>query len=183
MSAKSIMELNVDARLYPLEAVQAAAYTFTDRVFVKIAIRGENAFTVRLTPKEDCAAPHLLPDLFENELLHEALRLKISRANQKIREYVVTKALVSAQAPASAPAAASEGCPECPPQAENPPLDPALERDIATLLTEIENAGAPGADPLGVAVSWEEKYEEKAAAVAPVQHKSARKTGRKARSA
>jgi hypothetical protein len=94
--------------------------------------------------------------------------LSVSAANQKIREFIVTKALVSAQPPSLLPAAQAP-CPECEAEkkglqssqkSRNAPVDAELEKEIEKLLAEIEKSG-PDKDPLGVAVPWEEKYGNK----------------------
>jgi len=169
LSAKE-SKITVDLTVYPLEAVQAAAYSLTDRLFVRIARSAKGSVSVVLTPKTGGALGTLAGE-FHNELLHESLRLQVSQANQKIREYIVTKALVSAQVPSVVPPAAAaaavpavEGpCPECETQqaqAAPPPVDAELEKEIEKLLAEIEKGG--GDDPLGVAVPWEEKHGGKA---------------------
>lgn len=171
----------VSERVCPLEAVQNAAYTFTDRAYVRVEPAAKGKLKVSMTFKAEtpAAARGALKGEFDNELLHQALRLKVSDANQKIREFIVTKALVSAQpaalvaeaAPAAAPAA---DCPDCASQAAPKdgapaagaapaPIDEALEKEIDRLLVEIEKGGAEG-DPLGVSVPWEEKFAPKAAA-------------------
>ncbi|MBI3564070.1 MAG: hypothetical protein HY079_02605, partial [Elusimicrobia bacterium] len=106
-----------------------------------------------------------------NELVHQALRLRVSESNRKIREFVVTKALVSAQPAAATAAAAAEAaaaCVECAAEAAPAPgapeparIDEALEKEIDRLLAEIEGGDGAG-DPLGVAVPWEEKFGAKA---------------------
>lgn len=162
------VRIEVDLSLYPLEAVQSAVYTLSDRFKGTISRKGKEAVSVALTPKSEGVSAGAA-DLFGEELLHEALRLQVSQANQKIREYIVTKALVSAQVPsvlppatpAPAAPAAQESCPECEaqqaPAAAPAPVDAELEKEIEKLLAEIEK-GDGAADPLGVAVPWEEKY-------------------------
>jgi len=187
MTARQSKEirLEVDTSVYPLEAIQAAAYSMTDRLFVRISRDGKGSASVFLKAKAG-GDPEVFSGEFHNELLHEALRLQVSQANQKIREYIVTKALVSAQVPSVAPspaeavAAAQDSCPECeaqqtqaqPAQAA-PPVDAELEKEIEKLLAEIEKGG--GDDPLGVAVPWEEKYGGKSVKDAAPNKKKAAK--------
>ena len=174
----------LDETVYPLEAVQNAVYVFTDRAYVRVERSEPEKLKVFLTVKAG-AAPSARVELkgeFDNELIHQVLRQRISASNQKIREFIVTKALVSAQpsalvaAGAPAPAASAEPCPECVETAGPPPaapqIDAALEKEIDRLLAEIES-GDGAADPLGVSVPWEEafgaksKTEAKAEAKAP----------------
>lgn len=145
--------LRVDPEVYPLAAVQAAAYALTDRAHVKIEREASGGELRVLLRAKNGAEPGPLEGDFFNELLHQSLRLRVSAANQKLREYIVTRALVSAQPPSEAP------CPECESAqapAEAPPLDAELEKEIEKLLAAVESEGA--GDPLGVVVPWEEKF-------------------------
>lgn len=154
--------VEVEERLYPAEAVQAAAYAFIDRAYARVEPAGEGRLRVVLEfkPGTGAAERAALKGELRNELLHQALRLKVSAANRKIREFIVTKALVSAQ-PAESLAGsraedhAGESCAECAPAPA--PVDAELEKEIDRLLAEIEGADA-AADPLGVTVSWEAKF-------------------------
>ncbi|MBI3565349.1 MAG: His-Xaa-Ser system protein HxsD [Elusimicrobia bacterium] len=164
-SAETVFE--IDERIYPLEAVQNAAYSFTDRAFVRVEPSGTGKLKVTMTAKPALPASATVRGEFDNELVHQALRLRVSESNRKIREFIVTKALVSAQPSAVAVAAAAETCVECasgeaPPSPAAPaPIDEALEKEIDRLLAEIEG-GDSAADPLGVSVPWEEKFGKKA---------------------
>ena len=172
MTRSRELSLKFDTSVYPLDAIQAASYTFTDRLSVRIERKGKGAVSVRLILKAAGGDLEALSGEFENELLHETLRLKVSLANQKIREFIVTKALVSAQVPSAIPSISGEAgqpCPDCEAGAgsggsgatASPAVDAELEKEIAKLLTEIEKGGG-AEDPLGVAVSWEDKYGAKA---------------------
>jgi His-Xaa-Ser system protein HxsD len=164
---------DLDETLYPLEAVQNAVYVFTDRAYVRVERAGADRLKVMMTIKAGAPASVSveLRGEFDNELIHQVLRERISLSNQKIREFIVTKALVSAQpsalvaAAAPAVAAAEAACPECADQASPAPappqIDAALEKEIDRLLAEIES-GDGAADPLGVSVPWEEAFGAKA---------------------
>lgn len=166
---------DLDEKLYPLEAVQNAIYIFTDRAYVRVERSEPERLRVVMTVKAEAApfAPGALKGEFDNELIHQVLRQRISDSNQKIREFIVTKALISAQPSSvvtvSSPAGAAgeapcpdcvvtEGAPAAPPQ-----IDAALEKEIDRLLAEIES-GDGAADPLGVSVPWEEAFGAKSAA-------------------
>ncbi|MDD5628826.1 MAG: His-Xaa-Ser system protein HxsD [Elusimicrobia bacterium] len=170
------LKLTVDSSIYPLEAIQAAAYTFSDRVFIRIARNGgKKEVSLSLKTKAKGTDLAAISDEFHNELLHETLRHKVSQANKKIREFIVTKALVSAQVPSAPPPPPQEvseaECPECAAEAAAAksaaaqpaaPVDAELEKEIEKLLSEIEKSGPGGEDPLGVAVPWEKKFGAKA---------------------
>ncbi|MBI2384843.1 MAG: His-Xaa-Ser system protein HxsD [Elusimicrobia bacterium] len=173
-SENAEIAFELDENLYPLEAVQNAVYVFTDRAYVRVERSEPERLKVVMTVKAG-AAPSARVELkgeFDNELIHQVLRQRISASNQKIREFIVTKALVSAQPAAlvssssapAVPAAADAGapCPECvesapPPPPAAPQIDAALEKEIDRLLAEIES-GDGAADPLGVSVPWEEAF-------------------------
>ena len=170
--------LVLDSGLYPLEAIQAAAYALSDRAHARLGRKNGAGIEVSLKAKDGAPAGESLQDQFYDELLHQALRLKVSEANHKIREYVITKALVSAQTPGAPPPAlprpeaeAAAPCAECVPAGgragepgpgDPPPVDPELEKEIAALLAEIEKSDSADDDPLGVVVPWEEKNRAKA---------------------
>lgn len=161
------IEFDLDETIYPLEAVQNAIYIFTDRAYVRVERSSAEKLRVVMTVKEG-AAPSVAGALkgeFDNELIHQVLRQRISDSNQKIREFIVTKALVSAQPSSmvtvSTPGAQETPCSECAePEAAPaapPQVDAALEKEIDRLLAEIES-GDGAADPLGVSVPWEEAF-------------------------
>lgn len=149
----------VDLALYPLEAIYAACYMFTDRAYVRLDVPAEGKVSVSLEEKSD--SPKKLSNPageFHNELLHHALRLKISQGNQKIREYIVTQALLAAQPTADVDKAKSE--------AEKAPiLDEKLEKEIEDLLAQVDKE-SDGKDPLNIAVPWDDGSNRKTAPAA-----------------
>lgn len=167
------LSLDLDEKLYSLEAAQNAAYVFTDRAYVTVERSAPDRLKVVLAAKEGSSvSPAALKGEFGNELIHQVLRQRISDSNQKIREFIVTKALLSAQpasasasAAAAATAEAEASCPDCTGAGEAPAappqIDAALEKEIDRLLAEIES-GDGAADPLGVSVPWEEAHGAKA---------------------
>lgn len=165
MTRKAAAELKfkLDTKIYPVEAIQAAAYTFTDRAFVRISPDGAAAVAIRFKAKTGAKNLESLSDEFHNELLHEALRHKVSQANQKLREYIVTKALISAQETRNVlpPAPVEAPVPQSSSDSSAPLVDAALEKEIEALLTEIEKTESSASDPLGVSVPWEQKQQAK----------------------
>lgn len=143
--------LTADAAVYPLEAVYGAAYIFIDRCFVLLDRPRVGAVTVTLTDKKgltDAATLRRLVGEFANELLTQAWRQKIVEENRVILETVTMQALSGATA-------------------QSVPVEPSLD-DLASF-DFTEDAFD---DPLGIAMSWEEKYKKKtpteAASEAPV---------------
>ncbi len=134
--AEGSVTVVADASVYPIEAVYGAAYIFIDRCYVLIDKAREGAFSVTLTPKAAGATAETLRAMvgeFANELLSQAWRQKILEENRVILEAVTTQALAGAMGP--------------------PTID-----DLASF--DFSEDGFD--DPLGIAMSWEEKHKKKA---------------------
>ena len=132
--AEGSVTITVDSAVYPLEAVYGAAYIFIDRCFVLLDRPRAGAYSATLTPKGE-ASPEALRQMageFANELLSQAWRQKIIEENRVVIETVTTQALAGAMGP--------------------PTLDDLAAFDFT------EDAFD---DPLGIAISWEEKYRKK----------------------
>lgn len=127
--------LTVDGTVYPLDAVYGAAYVLIDRAYVLID-KSESRFRITLTPKKPDAdvEAQLRPLVGElaAELLSCAWRVKIQAENRALIESV---ALRSASGAMGAPS-----------------LDDLESFDFSKEAFE---------DPLGIALSWEEKYGKK----------------------
>lgn len=128
------VEIEVDEDLYPKDAIYGAAYVFLDRCYVKLDRKADRRVTVRLRPKAGSTldAATAAGEL-ENELLAQAWRRQLFDENRAFIESVTTRAISGAAGP--------------------PGLDELLAMDL----------GAESAfdDPLGIAMSWEEKYGKK----------------------
>ena len=132
--------LTVDAAVYPLEAVYGASYIFIDRCFVLLDRPRAGSVAVTLTPKKGAEGAEVLRQMageFANELLTQAWRLKIVEENRVLLETVTTQALAGATA-------------------RSAPAEPSLD-DLASFDFTEESFD----DPLGIAMSWEEKYKKK----------------------
>src|SRR5262245_29981365 len=93
----STLTLSLDVGLYPRDVLYAAAYVFLDRAYVLLD-RAGSRFLVHLRGKAaiDEAALRAMAGEFENELLAQALRLKVAKANQRIIENITTLAISGA---------------------------------------------------------------------------------------
>jgi len=92
------IKIELNPKIYPLEAVLGAAYFFLDKNYVYLDGNLNRKIIVQIKPK-DKAKKNTLEDLgndFLNKLLHYNLRYQISKNNRKIREYIVGTALLSA---------------------------------------------------------------------------------------
>lgn len=126
--------LVVDESLYPLDALYGASYVFIDRCHVFLERSAPGQVRVTLSPKkvEGEAALRAYVGEFANELLSCAWRHHITRANRAMIEAVTVEAIASAMGP--------------------PSLD-----DLASF----DFSNQPFEDPLGIAVSWEKKEQER----------------------
>ncbi len=126
------VSLTVDATLYPLTALYAAAYIFIDRCFVLLDKPDAGHFRVTLSAKKGEAADAVLTGYvgeFANELLSCAWRAKIAEESRALIESATAQALQGAMGP--------------------PSLDDLEKFDFSEEAFD---------DPLGIAMSWEEKY-------------------------
>jgi His-Xaa-Ser system protein HxsD len=132
--------LELDEDLYPRDAVHGAAYVFLERAYLFLERAGDagdangGRLRVRLRAKAGLGtASAALAGEFENEALAQAYRRRIAEGNRVLIESITSRALAGAAGP--------------------PGLDDLLAMDI----------GAETAfdDPLGIAMSWEEKYKKK----------------------
>lgn len=128
--------IDVDASLYPLEAVYGAAYVFIDRCYVMLDRPEPTRLRIVLSPKKPEAdlAAQLRPMVGElaNELVSAAWRHQITQENRAQIEAVTMQAIAGAMGP--------------------PSLDDLDSFDFTDEAFE---------DPLGIAMSWEEKYAKK----------------------
>jgi His-Xaa-Ser system protein HxsD len=137
------VELELDEGLYPKDAIYGAAYVFIDRCYVHLDRAGDRRVKVTLRAKKGVMLdPQACAGEFENEALGQAWRRQIIEENRQLIESITTRALGGAAGP--------------------PGLDELLSMDIGEA-TAFD-------DPLGIAMSWEEKYKKKGgAAAAPAE--------------
>ncbi len=96
---KNQIRWNIGLSTYPMDAVYGACYVFLDRCYVYLDKNGKDKLTVSLKGKTELGEEDLkaLSGEFHNELLNQALRKKISQSNKRVREYIVSRALFSAE--------------------------------------------------------------------------------------
>jgi His-Xaa-Ser system protein HxsD len=141
--AANAATIQVQTSTYSADSIMGAAYVFIDRCFVWLDAAGEDgAFTVLLSGRDslDEAALETLAGEFANELLAQALRERIADQNKALLETVVGRAIHGAIGPVSA----------------EPDFD-------LSELEALELDDEPFEDPLGIAMSWEDKYGKKRA--------------------
>lgn len=126
--------LRLDAQIYPLGALHAASYVFLDRCYVLLDAPDASTFTATLAWKKAAGSDDLqrLAGEFANECLACAWRGKIAQEGRLVIESGTARALAGAMGP--------------------PSLDD---------LESFDFGDVPLDDPLGIALSWEEKYGKK----------------------
>lgn len=131
MASKNTIILNLNPKIYPLEAIYGTAYTFLDQAYIFLDGDPKREIIVYLKSKKNIGKNKLkeLEGEFHNELLNYLLRMKIAKSNKKVRDFIVGTALVSAL-----------------------PL-PEFKKE--------SNTKSYLEDPLGIAIPWEEKFKKK----------------------
>jgi His-Xaa-Ser system protein HxsD len=135
VTGESAVELSFAKSVYPIDAVYGASYIFIDRCYVLLDEPDEHTFRVTLAWKKGTpeeGALRALAGEFANEILSCAWRAQIAKESRGIIEAVTVKALAGAMGP--------------------PTLDDLEKFDFSDDAFE---------DPLGIALSWEEKYGKK----------------------
>lgn len=89
---KSGKELVFETAIYSKEAVELAAYVFSEKCAVEV-LPGKGATRVRL---EGAADPGFLAGELANEALNQQCRIDLAKKNSRIAGIIVTKALLSA---------------------------------------------------------------------------------------
>ena len=92
------IKIEIDTKVYPLEAIYGASYVFIDRVYIFLDSKKINKIEISFRGKEKNSKKQLenLVGEFMNELLNYTLRINLAKTNKKIREYVVEQALFTA---------------------------------------------------------------------------------------
>jgi His-Xaa-Ser system protein HxsD len=126
------VSLLVASDVYPVGALYAASYVLLDRAYIHLDAPDAAHFRVTLAWKKPPADPDAIDRLggeFLNELLSCAWRARIAEDNRAVIESATARALAGAMGA--------------------PSLDD---------LESFDFGDQPLEDPLGIALSWEEKY-------------------------
>ena len=134
-----VARLHVNLDLHSRDAVLGAAYAFIDRCYVWLDKAPDGRVIVELTvrPGTQESAEALAGD-FANELLAQSTRAAVLAANGALVQAIVSRTLAGAGARTSAGTAQAL-----------PDLD------------SFDVEDEPFDDPLGIAISWEQKYGKK----------------------
>lgn len=92
-------KIEYDLEIYNKKTLFRTCYKFTDKVFVYIKDNdiSPNKLDIYFTKKEDTVDLFKIIDEFTNELLDQQLRQVVIEDTKKIRETIVTRALLSGQ--------------------------------------------------------------------------------------
>lgn len=83
-------QLQLDASIYSVEAVEKAAYRFIDRFAAVISHEGKNILLdISFDSNHDSMSEAILAD-FKKELLDQNLRLKIKTETESIRNLILS---------------------------------------------------------------------------------------------
>jgi len=142
----------VPMAIYPKEAILSAANTFSDKAYIKLSRpkKGKMIVNIHAKPGTVISADNLENE-FYNELLHHALRLKISQRHHALREKIVVQALLGAKLTSGAHP--NKEPVKAPKQNDKQVDDKELEKEIEKLLKEAESGYK--ADPLDITVPWD----------------------------
>jgi His-Xaa-Ser system protein HxsD len=138
-----LARLRVDLDLHSREAIFGAAYSFIDRCYVWLDKDADGRIVIELTPRSDAESVEALAGDFANELLAQSTRAMVFAANRDLVQAIVSRTLAGAGARGTA---------------------------AATALPELDDFSVedePFDDPLGIAISWEQKYGKKSPDEAP----------------
>lgn len=128
------VRLSFEEDIYPKDVVFGAAYVLLDRAFVHVD-RKDGRLIVAVRPKPGVTIDaRSVAGEFENEALAQAWRREILNENRALIESVTMRAFGGAAGP--------------------PGLDDLLDASLG-------DVGDAFDDPLGIAMSWEEKYGKK----------------------
>ncbi len=127
--------LQVSQKIYPIDVVMDTCFVFIDRYYIFLDL-DKGKIVINLKPKEGVSRGEIkdISGEFSNELLNQAIRKKINAQHSKIREYIVSKALFSADL------------------IRDFSGDEFLEEEFEEIDDDYLD------DPLQIAVPWEEKY-------------------------
>ena len=141
-----VARLHVDLDVHSREAVFGAAYTFIDRCYVWLDRGTDGRLVIELRARPGSAdSVEALEGDFGNELLAQSTRAMILAGNRDLVQAIVSRALVGAGAR----------------------TDPAATPDLGEL-EAFDLEDEPFDDPLGIAISWEQKYGKQAPGQAPI---------------
>lgn len=143
--------LTVHKTLYPKDVLFGTAFAFLDRCYVHLDMADDDHVRVslRVKPGAQGLTAQEVAGEFGNEMVNQAVRLRLAKATEEVRTEIVKRA-IGQSLPVTGPA-----------PAQTPPPPPDLPPEVAKILAEEDDNLDFLDDPLGIAVPWEEKYGKK----------------------
>ena len=104
------VSFEVHEDLFVIDAIYGAAYLFVDRCWVFFTRPSDKSVGVHLKSKDEAEQPALeaLAGEFANELLNQAIRVRIGESTATIREYTMARAFFTAPVQSSIDALLAE---------------------------------------------------------------------------
>lgn len=95
----TIITLNINKQIYSKATILKTCYKFTDSVYIYITphITDSSLYTIYFQSKEESSFIEDIVGKFNNELLDQELRAIVLSETQKVRDTIVTRALLSGQ--------------------------------------------------------------------------------------
>ncbi|MCK4258822.1 MAG: His-Xaa-Ser system protein HxsD [Halanaerobiales bacterium] len=90
--------IKVDTKIYPLEIIMKSSYIFIDDYYIFVDYESEAKVKISFKSKQKFKKEQLENSLgeFFNELVHQSIRVKISRDTSHLREIILGRALYGA---------------------------------------------------------------------------------------
>lgn len=122
----------IDTDFYPIDAIYSVAYLLLEKYYLKLTSGKKNSVIMAITTEQKLSKTEIdgMTRRIEQELINQTLRLRVAKENQKLREYILGKALFGAQ------------------------FGVIEHEDTVRGSDEPDYIN----DPLGIAVPWEEKH-------------------------
>lgn len=89
----------IDTDFYPMDAIYSVAYLLLEKYYLKLISGSKNSVIMAITTEQKLSKPEIdgMMRRIEQELINQTLRLRVAKENQKLREYILGKALFGAQ--------------------------------------------------------------------------------------
>jgi len=85
--------ISVNPKMYSLEVIYSAAYTFIDRAYILIEGNPSEEVLIQIRPKTSNINPEILGREFNNELLNYMVYMQRTLKSQSIREAIMLRVL------------------------------------------------------------------------------------------
>lgn len=87
--------VSINPKIYPVDVVLSAAYVFTDKCYVLLDGDPKDEIIVELRPKSQNEDLEKVGREFNNELIHYANYAVAALKNEKLREAIVTRVMMT----------------------------------------------------------------------------------------